>query len=460
MKILTLLIIFSSILYSNQSIAEKFNVALAILTPFNPISNEINSANYIGLHLYHPLFNLDEDGQSDSKFLDMHSTKSLSKEFNEYRLCLKKNITFSDNSVIHSEDMKASLSYMSELYPHLLEILTIRTEDPLCIYMKLKRSVPNLFKKLTGIASTVLKKNEVNKPYPIGFGPYKISHRNDNHLFLISEDKNIRFNEVEFRKINSKIDLNSEKFQDLNQMPVIDENINQNDQSNIYSLPSLKVYSFVINLPDEKMRHCIQNVLKTGKWTTAYNLNLIPQKSFLPWIKNHTNWSFNEEKCSFPKFKIKFLVADAYNSNSIKSELIKIGSDKIFSVVSLTGANFAKFAFSGKPYIALMSFDSSSSTASLDGDFSLYFESFFIKENRIVTKPIPNLKELIQEATLFDNSLLDREIKTRIAEKLLLESSWVLPVGRLNRNYTFPNNIKIEKWADKLNGIPAIWKIK
>jgi hypothetical protein len=461
MKFNPMYALLGCLLISQVSLAETFKVALPIVAPFNPISNEINSANYIGLHLYYPLFGLDKNGSVESRFLDLSKTKSLSMKFNEFRFCLKERLMFSDNSKIQSDDLQSSISYLAELYPHLIEVEQIINESPLCIRVKLKSSTPNLFKKLTGIASTVLKKEDVKKTYPIGYGQYKIKSVLTDSLLLETASKSKpRFNEIEFRKVKAKIDVGTEHFQDFNQMPSAKDFITEDSNANNYNIPSLKVYSFVLNLSTSKERLCAQKSLADGKWEKVYGLSLIPQKSFLPWRIPQVSWKPQAVKCTQAKNNIPFLVAEMYDSKFINGELTRIGADKSFEVITLSSSDFAKWVFSGKPYVAMMGFDSSSSKASLDGDFSYYFEAFFIKQNRIITKPIPKLKEMIQDSMRFDISQKVREQKIIEAEKLLLDEAWILPVGRLSHKIIFPEDVKIEEWADKLNGFPAIWAIK
>ncbi len=444
-----------------MAFSETFKVAMPLVSSFNPISNEISSANYVGFHLYYPLFGLDANGNTESEFLDLSKTKSLSLKFDDYRLCLKEGLKFSDGTKIQSADLVASLNYLTELSPHMIEASKIVNESQLCVELKLKRPVPNLFKKLTGIASTVLKSSDVKKTYPTGLGAYKIKQQLSERLILVSQgDLSPRFNEIEFRKIKSKADLSGVYVHDFNQMPNTKDFLPSDSKVNLYSVPSLKVYSLVINLPNANERQCARQSLRSGEWKIVYGLSVISQNSFLPWRTPQTARPSGELRCSQPKNKIPFLVVDLYDSKLVSKELSRIGADQKFEVVSLPSADFVKWVFSGKQYVTLMGFDSTSSTASLDGDFSYYFESFFMKENRIVTNPVPKLEEIIKQATRFDISPKEREAKTMDAEKLLLDDGCLLPIGRLDRKINFPSNIQIEEWADKLNGLPKIWKIK
>ena len=80
--------------------AETFYVKIPAVLKFNPISNQINFANYIGLQMYHPLFSFKNDGSFTSHFLDEQRTFATSKTFDEFRFCLKKKIQFNDGALI------------------------------------------------------------------------------------------------------------------------------------------------------------------------------------------------------------------------------------------------------------------------------------------------------------------------------------------------------------------------
>ena len=451
----------SLFLLASSVFADTFRIAVPVITPFNPISNEVNSNVYVGYQLYYPLFNLSDDGSLESHFLNISQSKSLDTNFNKFTLCLKSNLHFSDGTNIESQDLSASLATLSNLYPHLVKIAKIETTSPSCILFSTTRPTPNLFRKLTGLASTVLKKSEVDKVNPVGFGPYKIQEASQDRLGLVylGQDKP-RFDKIEFQKITHPDEAKNQIFQDFNSLPARSNFVSENSSMNSFNIPSLKVYSLVLNLPTESQRQCLREKLAAGDWNHAYGIQTISQKSFLPWHRAVAEKSSKVGTCHTIKQKFDYIIADSYDAALVQAEIKKLGADKFLNVHVLSGKDFVQWVFSGKPYIGLISFDSTSSTSSLDGDFSDYFESFVTPKNRIISTAPAKLASLLAESTQFDLSATGRQQKTQLAEAILLDSGWVLPIGRLSRNLIFPIGIKISSWDDNLNGFPTISKIQ
>lgn len=456
-----IIIITSFILcFQTVSFCETFYIGLPIVQEFNPISNQINSLSYISFHLYYKMFYFDDQQNISSKILDMNKTKALDTSFTNFRFCIKPNLKFSDGSNVQSDDLEASLKYLLQIQTNLLKIRTILIESQNCLILKLDQTTPNLFKKMIGGGSTILKKSDVNKMLPIGIGPYRISQINNNEIRLnYIENNKVRFNEIVFKAVKSANDLDKRSFQDLNQLPVILSGLPKEYNSyKEYNFPSMKVYSYVINLPKESDRLCVQSILSMGDWPSKYGLDLELQNSFLPWIdKNLIQRSFNTRKCKSMSTKIDFLIANIYKSNSVADEITKINKNLKIKKHILSGNEFAKWVFSNKPYVALLSFDNGLvSLIGIENYYYNYFQAFISPEYRIVSHPINDLKQLVDQFKNHKNGLGSVDSIAKKAEDILINKGWILPVGRLNSKFKYPANLKIQQWFDKLNGIPDI----
>lgn len=450
-------LVFALILcISTAALAEEFKVALPMLPDVHPVTNQINSGNYIGSHLYYPLFEKNPHG-TESYFLDISNTKAIDKTFKIFQFCLKKDLKFSDGGSITVDDLIKSLRAMAEMYPQTLALKSEAKMSDNCAKITLTDSTPGLFGKLTGMASTVLKAGGNAKFYPTGIGPYTLKLRSENELKLESTSANkIRFNQVTFKLIK-KSDEDVEKFTDINQLPPNSER-DKKFEGNRIDAPSLKVYTFVLNVSDSKKRDAIRLLLENENWAEAFGLNLLKAKYFLPWLNSSYEIS-NSKRLVRSKNKIAFLVPDFYDVSKIEKLITGKNLGEMVYVKSLPAKEFAAWAFSGKEYIGVMGFDSSGSISSLEGDFSVYFESFFSKTNRIVTRPLIEIEKLIKKST--DKTLSNQE-RLRImiqAEKYLSDNDYLSPLGRVKRVFLYPENVVINEWHDFFSGIPRIDRI-
>lgn len=450
---------FIIILIAIQVRAETFNVALPMLPDVNPITNQINSGNYIGSHLYYPLF--ETDGLNvKSFFLDLNKTFSVDNSFSTFNFCLNEGIKFSDNSNIGVIDLEASLKYFSEMYPQILDIKKIKRINDKCVKLTLNRPNYGLFKRLSGMASTVLKFNELKSNYPVGAGPYKILKKSDDQIELVTTNSiTPRFDKIIFKLIKKENEI-VKSFHDFNQLPPNSKRDADFNGQKI-DVPSLKVYAFVINVDDANTRSSIRFMLNKTDWSNVYNLILAKSDYFLPWLNADYQIKFNLlTKVNKNKNKIPFLVPDFYDSSRVESELKLTGLDSILFVKSIPAKDFAAWAFSGKEYVGLMGFDSSGSISSLETDFSVYFESFYSQKNRIVAKVLKPVKEFVSQSLNPQFNSTQKRSQLLKAEKYLSDNNYLHPIGRVKRVFLYPSNVVINNWYDYFSGIPRIDRIK
>jgi hypothetical protein len=452
-KIIFLLLQFISFLCS----AEEFKVALPMLPDVHPVTNQINSGNYIGSQLYYSLFDK-VNSRTESFFLDMTKTKALDKFFRSYVLCLKSDVKFSDHTEVKVSDLIKSLNAFSAMYPQALSLESLTASDDKCAILKLKESAPGLFSKLTGMASTILKSGGDSEVYPTGVGPYVIKARSDNFLMVESTlNPKPRFDKISFSLIRKK-DENVSKYSDINQLPPNSERDSKYDGVKM-DAPSLKVYAMVLNILNSKERDTIRFLLEQEDWAKIFGLNLTSSKYFLPWL-NTSYEIINKYQLKKPMKKIAFIVPDFYDVEKIERVLNQKQLSEFVYVKSLPAKDFAAWAFSGKEYIGLMGFDSSGSISSLEGDFSVYFESFFSKKQRIMTKPLKKIEKLITRSS---NKSLSNQERLKIiieAEKYLSDNDYLSPIGKVKRVFLYPSNVNVSQWHDFFSGIPRIDKIQ
>lgn len=442
------------------SFAEVFKIATPALIKVNPITNQINFGNYLGMHLYFPLFEREQTGKLASHFLELSTSKSLDTSFKKFRLCLKQGVRFVDKSLISTSDFLGSLQLMVKMYPHLVPAQKISVENDRCLLLEMSSSTPHLFDRLTGIASTILKLDQTEKELPVGLGLYKVIEVNPQRVLLsfVGKEK-IKFDTIEFVLVKNGNQVDQMNFHDSNQIVNRKSIPNSKEMFSKFEVSIPKTFVLVVNLKNRAMRLCAKSLLEKVDWIKAYRLSATYSKNFLPWKKK----LLFEESRKSPKCKsntVKLFVPNLYDSKAIRNEIIEAGLEKQIDTFEISNDEFGKLIFSGKSYVGLVGFDSTSSISVLEGDYSTYFESFFSLKNRIVTKPNFKIKEMISDAFRISGNAFEREKKFAAAESELILEGFVVPVGLLKKEYIFPKEISIHQWFDQINGIPNISKIR
>lgn len=457
MKILIIVTILSQVAF-----ADTFNVALPMLPKINPITNQVNVGTYLGTHLYYPLFEFKPGSAGfESYFLESESTKAVDKQFKVFDFCLKSGVKFSDGSYVEAKDLRDSLISFAKMYPQVMEIQKSKYFGNHCVEITLKNSTAGLFRKLTGIASTIIRNGDDVTPFPLGVGPYKIKSMNSSSVNLIySGGEKIRFSEIKFEQIK-KEEFDFSKFQDLNQMPPNSKRDLQLSGNKI-DIPSLKVYTMILNIKNSEKRRRFSARISKVDWADVFNLSVTKSSNFLPWntvgkartveMKNHSI------KFDTKLETVDFVVPDFYSVDRVKSFLALAKLEKYFKIQYVPAEKYVEWAFSGKEYVSLMGFDSSGSVSSLEGDFSTYFESFYSPKNRIVTDKLSSIENLMRRASKVQSESLRADMMSQ-AEKYLVENNFVFPIGRVKRSFIFSNGITINEWYDFYSGIPKISRI-
>lgn len=453
-------ILFLFLIFPKLSHSEVFKVLLPVLPSLNPITNQVNSGVYIGSNLYYPLFEIDSGTDKISSFfLDLNMSKSTSNRFDEYMLCLKNNLVFDDGTSITIHDLSASVQKFSTMYPHILKINKFEIINTVCLKLKLKAPAPGLFKKLTGIASTILKESTIESEFPVGIGPYMLQEKTSDFIKLKFRDQKIskpRFETIYFEKysINTK---NISTFNDINQMPPVN---GISKKGKTITAPNYKVYVNVLNFRDRKKRIYLHKIISEIDWVKIFKLNLTKSFTFLPIKYGSINEFLTPNKALTVQLnKIPLLVPDIYNTELLAAEFKHKKIDKLFQIHKIPTRSFVNWVFSGKEYVAMMAFDSSGSISSLEGDFSVYLESFCSENNRIVSKPIKFISDILNKS---NGKILktERIQLMKDADLHLIKEGYVAPIGHVSKEFIFDENIEIKEWFDYFSGIPKIYRIE
>ncbi len=460
MRVLWFLFFFVCGFCFKQASAETFKVAAPFLVEINPITNQVNVANYIGMQLYFPLFTVRPDGTLKSNFLDTDLSKSLDRTFVKYHLCLAKNVRFSDGTLITLADFKSSFSLMAKMYPHLVPLKNMEEYGSHCLLVEMMYPTPQLFKRLTGIASTIIKQTELNSSFPTGLGLYKLSAKTNNTITLkYIGDRKVRFDRIQIIKVDEVNKRDLQVFHDTNQISKA-AGVLDLDRSNIYDVSIPKMYSMVINLKSQNSRRCAVALLSKVDWIKAYKISATPKKNFLPWNKYvpFERKEINLNKCNLKQ--VSLIVPEFYDVSSVQKEIDGVGLKEKIRILSVTNNEFGKKIFSGEEYIGLIAFDSSSSVSILEGEYTTYFESFFSEKNRLIIDKNKAIQKLMANATKMNITAREREQLYEQAEVQLIRDGYVLPVGGLNKKYSYPKGILISSWLDHVNGVPDISAIE
>ncbi len=458
-NILTLLFA-SSIAFSG----ETFRIAVPFIpASVQPRDGQLNIGQYLSLQIYFPLLIEESDGIWQSHFLDMSQSKALNINFNVFRMCLKSKLTFSDKTYIKSLDLKTSLERFHSLIEQAPPLESIILDGDSCVVINLKKKSPRYFLSLQGTASTILKSSTENDITPIGLGPYKIKSFNQSKVELVNHKdyKVERFTKVIFEKI-SEANFNPNLYDDIN--PVF-SNLKIANLTGFKEVEAknYKSYALVVNIKDSSYRSCISNSLNISNLIQFYNLSLRPTPGFLPIGISGFNVKYvKSENCKisshFKPVKMIIPLKNQYE-NIVLNKLAIFGKMARFISPELVDpSQMAKIVFSGKPYVSVIGFDSSSSNIATSSEASIYFESFF-RENRLLSDPITGLEsEVSKISDVFSKE--QRALVFKKAHQITLDSRYVIPLGESTVKRIFPERLVEVVTADPISGYLHIDKIK
>lgn len=430
-------------------------------------NNQINTDVYIMAHLYWPLFSITDNGTISSHFLEMQSTQATSEKFDTFKLCLKKNIKFSNGQPIEAEDLKSSLVKIHKNQEFLNPIKDIIAKDN-CVIIHLMDNDLGYFRKLTGFSTTILKDNDQSN-FPIGKGPYKIESVSQDKISLVIDDvdtKNTFYSRIEFIRFKSAQENLKLKIDDWNHIYSAKIPLEIKSKYKIIQYPILKSNVVLINHPDKKVRALFVKCLDVEKLKKDLAVNYVNIPGFLPTgvfgydvdfkeIKS-TNLNHRSECSTISKDVITFYSYNKEYVGALDNYILRFNKKLPLKIVvkHTTIDETIAVAFSQKNYITLIGFDSSGSMNPIFEESSVFFESF-TREKRLITEEIPGLKEMIDKAVKESDRNKKNKLYTK-AHEILLKSNYIVPMGQTADVQYYPQNITNIKWVERISGIPQI----
>lgn len=446
------------LVFGQSAISDTFRVALPYIPDLFPKNNQVNIANYIGIHLYSPLIEVQPDGSITSAFLDMTKSRAQSRDFQTFDFCLRSGLKYSNGQEVSIEDLESAISKYHESSSRVPSIsrLTILDGRP-CLQVHLDKRFPRYFYSFGGMHSTVIPRSQYSQKFPVGIGPYVILEQSETHLKLKHQaGKTPRFETVIFEKFDK-----DQPYDDTNQIPNYVKDHKTPTGFVAIDAPILKTYALIVNYPAMHDRDCLLSTIDPHALATSYQLNLKPIPGFLPKGTLGYEAKFTAPRCKTKtKQKFDFYLPDLVDATKVISHLQNIFGDQHHKirVHQVTVKEFARKVFSGESYIAVLGFDSSGSLSSLYSDSSVFFESFF-ESKRVISERMIKLKTLVRTAsTLNDNTKLLAIYKE--AHSMLLNSSYVFPLGQYSVNFYYPSSIKEFEWSDFISGFPKIHRLQ
>lgn len=440
--------------------AEEYRVALPFIPhKLRPRDNQINIAQYISYHLYYPLVQIDDEGQYASDFLDLSKSTALNTEFKDYKMCLMKNLYYSDGTAITITDLNNSLVQFHAENDQATNFDYIKVISQDCLIIRLKNSSPRYFTSLAGISSTILKTGTENMAVPVGMGKYKCVtyERRLVVLELFKNDLSIKFKKVKY-SVPDKFDFDSTFFHDPNFVLQL-FNLADKTKYQIIIGQQLKTYALVVNNDDANFRKCLGMHFNSKLFANEYKLNLKTVSGFLPeGIMGSSVTYLRPVSCRLNEIKgsTRLIIPFRelyYNVTKNKKKIFGAMANYI-NIKHVNITDFPKLVFSKSPYIAAMGFDSSGTNLAYAAEPIVFFESFY-KDNRLITKSLAKLKEILSEVSL--NKPLEIKKKSfEEAHKYLLYSGHVVPLGQLNNFQYFDKNLKNFVFYKPISGFPRI----
>lgn len=311
--------------------AHVFRVGLRYLpAAVDPRNNQINTNHYILLHLYYPLIEM-HSGHLNSKFLDMKKTEAKDRSFKRYQFCLKDRLHFSDGTPISAEDLEDTLLQTHKVQEFLPKIQTITSNGSNCVDIQLKTADSSYLHRFMGVASTILKFKERNKPFPTGLGPYKLVSAHKEKIVLSAtapEDLTHKFDKIEFILYRDHLHIPLDDINHVYPRPK-DLKLTSTEVQKVQT-PTFKSYVLVVNLPKISERKAIRECFDSEIFRTLVRPDLRPPTGFLPPGMYGSKANFREfqrknRECEgLPKSPVNFVVLLPSDENQARAALKKI----------------------------------------------------------------------------------------------------------------------------------------
>ncbi len=459
MKKMFIPILFSLLLYSCTKEGhrkETFNVALrAIPEKIDPRSNQINIFNYINIHLFSPMFEYGHNGILKSKYFELKTTSPINQNFDRYRLCLKKDIRFSDGDRINPDVVMDNLQDIHSKKLGMIPIKKISRENN-CVLVTLERPDLSYFDKLTTINTSIIKYDAIGNA--VGYGPYKISLINDKLIKLVpfmskGQIKNILFHKVKDFKLNNLLTFDDFNYA-FHHFP--DENLLKKPLSEKFQKiirPLHRTMIIITDIKDSKKRKLFNYCLNKNKYVKEIGIHTIDVPGYLPKGQFGYDVKFDNQKwkgnCNqSQKRTIRFYNFHPQKSSQLKSFFKTHQNILNVEVEDISVKEATQKIFDKDEMLMMVMADSPQQVT--EG----FFE-FFISNPSVVSEKLYKLEELVKLASKA-SSLEEKQNYFKKAHEELLDSGYILPLGQVEAIQFYHKNIKNIYFTDKSLGFPQI----
>ncbi|MBI4924888.1 MAG: hypothetical protein HY843_03105 [Bdellovibrio sp.] len=443
----------------------------ALPKKIDPINNEINIYHYINIHIFYPLFQHNEIDTLESAYLDMHDSQASNEKFSEFKLCLKKDIRFSDETLITSEDLQEALLSAHQKNLELAAIKSISKAGARCVVVSLSKRDVTYFDKLITIQSAILKKSTKSTDFPVGLGPYVIKERKVDRVILKTTQTKIKpyYTEIQFIQIDDPQKGKSEGLHDWNQLwqhlgkdSLIPPEVRSKFKKIVRPLQRSLI--LVVNIKEQKLRHRFSFCFNKQAYIEFVRLTLIKTPGFIPigllgnnadFDKVRKSWGIDHKACqkSGYKPKIKFYhfypVLDSKIKAFFRQNVNNLPIDIEVQLISVEEAIHR--VFNNEELIMPVMADSTQPS-------SVGFFTFMMGKNKIISTEIKDLMKTVYEAAQSDSDERKEFLFTQ-AHKMVLDSGYIVPLGQVEATFEFPPEITGMEAIDQINGFPLIHKL-
>ena len=436
------LIVSMLLLVSISCSENKFNkyviAVKALPGNIDPYSNQVNIYHYINLLIHYPMFEV-KNNEYVSHFLDMKNTKSMNMDFDVFQMCLKKNIRYNDAKLIELSHLRESLIKAHDSIYGLSSIEYIKENSKNCLEVKLSKGDEDYFLKLRSVRSTV--SNAGSR-----LGNYHIVKLDKEKILLQCTGKCLRFQQVEFKKIELPVEKSQlEGVDDFNNLWThFDVDLTKVHMENFKSFTvETRRSLFILNkYKDKKLRNKINNCLGADNFIKLLGLKVKKDSSFLPkGVLGHIGESEtkNQKICDL-KNEIKIINFYHEKVNEY-SELVKFYKKKNIrlNLVNMSYKEAVSKVFSDDEFIIVIMAD-----AMIEEPFE-YFTPF-IKQPLVIDVAQTQISKTLKSDDL------DHKTSLETSNKLLLETGYVMPLGRPVTTYYFHKDIEKIHFVDSVNG--------
>ena len=435
-------------------------VLQSLPSKIDPRENQTNIYHYINLHLFYPLFQTKEEGGLESKFLDMHETKALGRDFTQFQFCLRRELKFSDGSAIQVSDLEQTLLDVHKMKMSLVRASKIEIWGD-CVEVKLEKTDPFYFDKLADIQSTILKRAKSKDEDAVGFGPYRLNQKSFDRIELAANGKEVAgsFKQIEFIRAPQALEKLGGGIDDWNHLyhiPIPSElrKDYQEIKRQVY-----KTYSLLVRIRNRKRRIEFSRCLDREGFVHALRMNLSPLPGIIPHGMPGASVDFSKiidegaaacKTSHAKKYEVQYFNYNSYQKDFAEAFFNHEGNSLPIRVqVKEQSLEETIAAAEGsKELITLMGSDAMNSRVE-------EFFNGFVRPHSFLMEPLAGVERNLSRASENVDKIAIGEF-VEAAHRELLKSGYVIPLGQLVTSQFYPRDIKNIRFVDRVHGFPSI----